>query len=96
MSYQGTPDICFDNNLLYLTPKAKETKVKINKYNYIKLKNFYTGVLFMAQWIKNPTSILEDVGLILAVPSGLRIQHCCELWCRLQAQLGSCVAVAVV
>ena len=28
--------------------------------------------------------------------SGLRIQHCPELWCRLQMQLGSSVAVAVV
>ena len=30
----------------------------------------------------------------LALLSG--IQHCCELWCRLQRQLGSGVAVAVV
>ena len=27
--------------------------------------------------------------------SGLRIWHCGELWCRLQVQLGSCVAVVV-
>ena len=27
--------------------------------------------------------------------SGLRIQHCLELWCRWQMQLGSGVAVAV-
>ena len=31
----------------------------------------------------------------LASLSGLRIQHCCELWCRLHTQLGSGVAVAV-
>ena len=31
----------------------------------------------------------------LALLSGLRIQHCCELWCRLQMCLGSCVALAV-
>ena len=31
----------------------------------------------------------------LASVSGLRIQHCCELCCRSQIQLGSCVAVAV-
>ena len=31
----------------------------------------------------------------LVLLSGLRIQPCCELWCRLQTQLGSCVAVAV-
>ena len=28
--------------------------------------------------------------------SGLRIWHCCELWCRSKIRLGSCVAVAVV
>uniref|UniRef100_A0A8D0PEZ7 Leucine rich repeats and calponin homology domain containing 1 n=1 Tax=Sus scrofa TaxID=9823 RepID=A0A8D0PEZ7_PIG len=32
----------------------------------------------------------------LASLSGLRIPHCLELWCRLQTQLGSCVAMAVV
>ena len=32
----------------------------------------------------------------LASLSGLRIQHCRELWCRSQAWLGSGVAVAVV
>ena len=30
----------------------------------------------------------------LASLSGLRIQHCCELWCRLQMRLGSGVAEA--
>ena len=50
----------------------------------------------MAQWIKNPSSIHEDVGLILASLSGLRIWHCLELWCRFQVQLGSYIAVAVV
>ena len=32
----------------------------------------------------------------LASLSGLRIQGCCEPWCRSQTRLGSCVAVAVV
>ena len=32
----------------------------------------------------------------LALLSGLRIQHCCELWCRSKTWLGSGVAVAVV
>ena len=31
----------------------------------------------------------------LALLSGLRIWCCCELWCRLQIQLGSGVSVAV-
>ena len=31
----------------------------------------------------------------LALLSGLRIQHCCELWCRSQTWLGSYIVVAV-
>ena len=31
----------------------------------------------------------------LASPSGFRIRHCHKLWCRLQTQLGSRVAVAL-
>ena len=34
-------DICL-GNFLHLTPKAKATKAKIIKWDYIKLKNFYT------------------------------------------------------
>ena len=49
----------------------------------------------MAQQVKNPTSIHEDAGSIPAWLSGLRIQCCCELQCRLQMRLGSGVAVAV-
>ena len=45
--------------------------------------------------VMNPTSIHEDVGLIPGSASGLRIQRCCELWCRLQTRLGSRMAVAV-
>ena len=40
----------------------------------------------------NLTSIHEDVALL----SGLRIQRCCELWCRSQTWLRACIAVAVV
>ena len=46
--------------------------------------------------VTSPTCIHEDVDLILAPLGGLRIQHCCELWCRPQMQLGSGVAMAVV
>ena len=31
----------------------------------------------MAQWVKNPTGIHEDAGLIPGLLSGLKIQHCC-------------------
>ena len=49
----------------------------------------------MAQrkWIQ-PVSMRTQVRS-LAVLSGLRIQHCCELWRRSQMWLRSCVAVAV-
>ena len=32
----------------------------------------------------------------LALLSGLRIRHCCELWCRSQTRLRCYIAVAVV
>ena len=44
----------------------------------------------------NPTSIHDDMGLTPGASlSGLRIQRCCELWCRSQMWLGSGVAVAM-
>ena len=48
----------------------------------------------MAQQLMNPTSIHEAAVQSLALLSGLRILHCCELWW--QMWLGSGVAVAVV
>ena len=46
--------------------------------------------------VMNLTCIHEDAGLIPDFLSGLGIPHCCELWCRSQTRLRSCVAVAVV
>ena len=43
----------------------------------------------------NPTIIHEDMGSSLALLSGLRIQHYHEMWCRLQTQLRSHIAVAM-
>ena len=42
------------------------------------------------------TSIHEDVGSIPGLLSELKIKHCRELWYRLQTQLGSGIAMAVV
>ena len=49
----------------------------------------------VAQWLMNPIGIMRLQVRSLASLSGLRIWHCCELWCRLQSRLGSDVAVAV-
>ena len=38
----------------------------------------------MAQWLRNLTRNHEVVGSIPGLLSGLRIQRCHELWCRLQ------------
>ena len=36
-------DIGLGGNFLDVTPKAKATKAKINKWNYVKLKSFFTA-----------------------------------------------------
>ena len=61
-----------------------------------KIKKCIVGVPIVAQqkWIWLGTLRLWVRSLTLL--SGLRIQHCCELWCRSQMQLRSCVAVAGV
>ena len=50
----------------------------------------------MAQWKRILLGTMRLQVRSLASLRGLRIQYCCELWCRLQMQLGSGVAVAVV
>ena len=49
----------------------------------------------MAQQLTNPNKIHENGGSICSL-GGLNIWGCHELWCRLQMQLGSYVAMAVV
>ena len=49
----------------------------------------------MAQQLMNPTSIHKDVAQFLALLSGLRIQHCHELWCRSQMRVRFYAAVAL-
>ena len=57
----------------------------------------FRGVLVVAEWLANPTSIHEVAWVrSLASPIGLRIWQCRELWYRLQMQLRSHIAVAVV
>ena len=45
--------------------------------------------------IKNPARLHADAVSIPGLARGLRIWFCRELWCRLQTQLESGVAVAV-
>ena len=54
------------------------------------------GVPVVAQWLTNPARNHEVSGLIPGLAQWLRIRRCGELWCRLQMQLGSRVAVALV
>ena len=54
------------------------------------------GVPMVGQWLMNPTNMHEDAVLIPGLFSGLRIQHCHELWCGSQTQLRYGVDVAVV
>ena len=61
---------------------------------WVEFKRLFTGVLIMAQQVMNLTSIHEDSGSLASL-RGLRISCDHELWCRLQMQLGSCVAVPV-
>ena len=50
----------------------------------------------MVQWLTNLSRNHEVAGSVPGLAQGLRIQCCCELWCRLQIRLRSRVAVAVV
>ena len=54
------------------------------------------GIPTVAQWVKNPTSLCEDVGPIPGLAHGLRIQCRCKLQRRLLMQLRFSFAKAVV
>ena len=50
----------------------------------------------MAEQLTKPSSIHEDAGSIPDLTKQLRIQHGCELWCRLQMWIGSGLPMASV
>ena len=56
---------------------------------------YRTGVPIMAQWKRIRLGTMRLRVQSLASLSGLRIQHCRELWYRSQMQLGSSIAVAL-
>ena len=56
----------------------------------------FLGILLVVQQKQIRLGTMRLCVLSLALLGGLRIQRCRELWCRLQMQLGSDVAVAMV
>ena len=50
----------------------------------------------MAQQLMNPTRIYEDAGLNHGLAQQVKDPDFCELWCRSQTCLRSCIAVAVL
>ena len=62
----------------------------------MKVEKYGTGVPFVAhQWQTQAASMRMQVWPLASL-SELRIQHCCEMQCRLQTRLGSHVAVAQI
>ena len=59
------------------------------------IRNLAWEVPVMAQWLMNPTKNCEVASSIPGLAQWLGIRCCHELWCGLQMQLGSCVAVAL-
>ena len=54
-----------------------------------------SGVPVVAQWLTNLTRNHEVSGSIPSLVHWVKDRRCCELWCGLQTQLRSHIAVAV-
>ena len=69
---------------------------------FVKIGRFFSflkseiGVPIVAHWKQIWLVSMRVRNQSLALLSGLKIRHCCELYRRSQMWLGSCVAVAVV
>ena len=86
---RNTPQSCE----IYLGYAWLVQHLKINVIHYInKLKREFP--LWRSSWRTRLGTMRLRVRSLASL-SGLRNRHCRELWCRLQKQLGSCVAVAL-
>jgi len=80
---------------LSCTPETNST-LSTDYYSNVKLKKKILGVPTMAQRKQILLLSMRVQVQSVASLSGLRIQHCHELWCRSPTQLRSYIAVAVV
>ena len=76
----------YKNGQCNISKQKPRTSKKIHK----------PGIPFFAQWLRNQLGTMRIQVQSMALLSGFRIQHCCELWCRSQTRLRSCIAVAMV
>ena len=90
---------CDDHFTIYTNIESLCYTPETNITFYIKympiLKKVYSESSHRGTAEVNTTRNHEVPGSIPGLLSGLRIQCCRELWCRLQTQLGSGMAVAV-
>ena len=100
-------DIYHRNIFFDPPPRILTIKTKINQWDLIKFKSFCTaketifknektgGVPVMAQWQQTQLVSMRMQVRSLALLSGLKIQCCHELWCRLQTWILHCCGCAV-
>ena len=93
---EGTePSVTKENIFIVPLKKLAGPYKRRTYFNFIS-KKITRGVPLVAQQKRIRLGTMRLRVRSLALLSELRIQRCCELWCRLQTRLRSCVAVAVV
>ena len=88
----------YGESLSHLGMKRKECLSHMKTVAMVRISQIYILWEFLL-WLSRLWTWIISIRMqvqTLASLSGLRIQHCCKLWCRLRAQLGSCIAVAEV
>ena len=86
------------SDYLYKIERLKEVNYQVEKMRVwlFTFKVHFLEVPVVADWKRIWLGTMRLRVRFLASLSGLNIQCCHELWCRLQMRLGSCVAVSVV